>query len=102
MLQTTGAEFNESLINPRDKADQYASITNKAALNLGVYAADIGYLVSYEKTQEAIDYLNSAKALADGLGIIGSFDVEVLNQFEKNLSNKDSLTQLLDRTVKED
>ena len=101
MLQTTGAEFNESLINPRDKADQYASITNKAALNLGVYAADIGYLVSYEKTQEAIDYLNAAKALADGLGIIGSFDLEVLSQFEKNISNKDSLTQLLDKTVKE-
>ena len=92
MLQTTGAEFNESLINPRDKADQYASITNKAALNLGVYAADIGYLVSYDKTQEAIDYLNAAKALADGLGVIGSFDLEVLNQFEKNLSNKDSLS----------
>jgi len=101
MLQTTGAEFNESLINSRDKADQYASITNKAALNLGVYAADIGYLVSYEKTQDAIDYLNSAKALADGLGIIGSFDLDVLSRFEKNLSNKDSLAQLLDATVKD-
>jgi hypothetical protein len=100
MLQTTGAEFNEGLINPRDKADQYASITNKAALNLGVYAADIGYLVSYDKTQEAIDYLNSAKSLADGLGVIGSFDLEVLNQFEKNISNKDSLSRLLDKTVK--
>lgn len=100
MLQTTGAEFNEGLINPRTKADQYASITNKAALNLGIYAADIGYLVSYDKTQEAIDYLNSAKSLADGLGVIGSFDLEVLNQFEKNIANKDSLSRLLDRTVK--
>lgn len=101
MLQTTGAEFNESLINPRAKADSYAAITNKAALNLGVYAADIGYLVSYDKTQDAIDYMNSAKSLADGLGVIGSFDLDVLNQFEKNLSNKDSLTRLLDRTVGE-
>jgi len=100
LLQTTGAEFNESLINPREKADQYASITNKAALNLGIYAADIGYLISYEKTQDAIDYLNSAKSLADGLGIIGSFDLEVLKQFEDNISNKDSVTKLLDRTVK--
>jgi len=100
LLQGTGAEFNESLINPRNKADQYASITNKAALNLGVYAADIGYLSSYDKTQEAIDYLSSAKSLADGLGVIGSFDVEVLNQFEANISNKDSLTKLLDRTIK--
>lgn len=100
LLQTTGAEFNESLINPRTKADQYASRTDKAALNLGVYAADIGYLSSYDKTQEAIDYLQSAKTLADGLGVIGTFDVEVLKQFEANISNKDSLTHLLDRTIK--
>jgi hypothetical protein len=100
MLQATGAEFNESLINSRDKADQYTSLTNKAALNLGVYAADIGYLTSYDKTQESIDYLNSAKSLADGLGVIGSFDMELLEQFEKNISNKDSVTHLLDRTIR--
>lgn len=100
LLQSTGAEFNESLLNPRTKVDQYASRTDKAALNLGVYAADIGYLSSYDKTQEAIDYLQSAKSLADGLGVIGSFDVEVLKQFEANISNKDSLTRLLDRTIK--
>ena len=57
LLQATGAEFNQSLLNPRTKVDQYASRTDKAALNLGVYAADIGYLSSYDKTQEAIDYL---------------------------------------------
>ena len=100
LLQATGAEFNESLVNPRTKVDQYASRTDKAALNLGVYAADIGYLSSYDKTQEAIDYLNSTKTLADNLGIIGSFDVEILQKFEANISNKDSLTRLLDRTIK--
>ena len=100
LLQATGAEFNESLLNPRTKVDQYASRTDKAALNLGVYAADIGYLSSYDKTQEAIDYLNSAKTLADNLGVIGSFDVEVLQKFEANISNKDSLARLLDRTIK--
>jgi hypothetical protein len=99
MLQQTGAEFNEGLLNPRTKVDQYSSRTDKAALNLGVYAADIGYLSSYDKTQEAIDYLNAAKTLADNLGVIGSFDVEVLKQFEANISNKDSLTHLLDRTM---
>src|SRR6187431_2287713 len=100
LLQATGAEFNESLLNSRSKADQYATRTDKAALNLGVYAADIGYLSSYDKVQEAIDYLQSAKTLADGLGVIGTFDVEVLKQFEANISNKDSLTHLLDRTIK--
>lgn len=100
LLQATGAEFNESLLNPRTKVDQYAARTDKAALNLGVYAADIGYLTSYDKTQEAIDYLGACKTLADNLGIIGSFDGEILKKFEANISNKDSLTHLLDKSIK--
>jgi hypothetical protein len=99
LLQSTGAEFNQSLINPRTKADQYASRNDKAALNLGVYAADIGYLSSYDKSQEAIDYLNSCKVLADNLGVIGSFDLQVLKRFEANISNKDSLALLLNETI---
>jgi hypothetical protein len=100
LLQSTGAEFNEGLLNPRTKVDQYATRNDKAALNLGVYAADIGYLSSYDKTQESIDYLNAAKVLADNLGIIGTFDANVLKRFESNISNKDSLTHLLDQTIK--
>ncbi|UXE68074.1 MAG: hypothetical protein KA713_05670 [Chryseotalea sp. WA131a] len=99
LLQATGAEFNQSLLNDRKKVDQYLTRNEKAALNLGVYAADIGYLSSYEKTQEAIDYLSSAKKLADNLGI-SSFDPEVLKRFETNISNKDSLATLLDGAVK--
>jgi hypothetical protein len=99
LIQQTGAEYNESLLNPRSKTDQYASRVDKAALNLGVYTADIGYLTSYDKTQEAIDYLNSCKQLADNLGVIGSFDIELLRRFEANISNKDSLAALLNHTT---
>jgi len=101
LLQATGAEFNQSLVNSREKVDQYTSHNDKAALNLGVYAADIGYLTSYDKTQEAIDYLTACKTLSDDLGLIGTFDAALLEKFEKNISNKDSLTRLLDRTMKE-
>ncbi len=99
LLQATGAEFNQSLLSDRKKADQYLSKNDKAALNLGVYAADIGYLSSYDKTQEAIDYMNSAKKLADNLGVIGAFDADILQRFEKNISNKDSLAALLNGAI---
>ncbi len=101
LLQATGAEYDESLVNPRTKTDQYASRTDKAAMNLGVYTADIGYLTSYDKTQEAIDYLNSCKTLADNLGVIGTFDIEILKRFEANISQKDSLANLLNETVQQ-
>jgi len=100
LLQATGAEFNESLLNSKSKVYQYTTRSDKAALNLGVYSADIGYLSSYEKTQQAIDYLNVAKSLADNLGIIGTFDADILKRFEANISNKDSLTYLLDQSIK--
>src|SRR5688572_21584643 len=101
LLQATGAEFNESLLNDRQKVDQYSTKNDKAALNLGVYVADIGYLTSYDKTQEAINYLTACKTLADNLGLIGTFDSELGKQFEQNIANKDSLAHLLDRTIKQ-
>lgn len=100
ILQQTGADYNGSLMSPTAKAGDYMARSDKAALNLGVYAADIGYLSSYDKTQEAIDYMNTCKMLADNLNIIGTFDASLLNRFESNISNKDSLAQLLNSTVK--
>jgi hypothetical protein len=100
LLQATGADFNESLIHSKAKVDQYASRHDKAALNLGVYVADVGYLSSYDKTQEAISQLGAAKTLAENLGVVGAFDTETLQKFEANISNKDSLSRLLDSTIK--
>ncbi|MBS1488484.1 MAG: hypothetical protein JST43_12935 [Bacteroidetes bacterium] len=101
LLQQTGAEFNQSLLNDRKKADQYQSRNDKAALNLGVYAADIGYLVSYDKTQDAINYMNAAKKLADNLGILGSFDADLMKRFESNVSKKDSLANMVNKAIHE-
>jgi hypothetical protein len=101
LLQATGAEFNQSLLNDKKKADSYLTRNDKAALNLGIYASDIGYLVSYDKTQEAIDYVNASKKLANGLGVLGAFDQEVLKRFEKNIAQKDSLTKLVNDAVEQ-
>lgn len=100
LLQATGAEFNQNLINDKSRADRYTSRTDKAALNLGVYAADIGYLSSYEKTQEALDYMAACKTIADNLGITSSFDTKLIRRFEANLGKKDSLAIILDQTIK--
>jgi hypothetical protein len=100
LLEATGAEFNQSLVNDVKKVDQYTLKNDKAALNLGIYAADIGYLSSYEKTQESITYMAAVKTLADKLGVIGSYDMNEMNRFESNIANKDSLTSILDNSVK--
>lgn len=99
MLMGTGAEFNQKLINDKRNVDKYTSRSDKAALNLGIYATDIGYLISYDKTQDAIDYMSVCKTLADNLNITTSFDASLIRRFEGNLSNKDSLTRIIDSAI---
>lgn len=99
LLETTGAEYDASLVNDISKVDQYSNRNYKAALNLGVYAADIGYLSSYDKVQEALNYMSKTKKLADDLGVTGAFDRELIRRFEENLNNKDSLAHLLNETI---
>jgi hypothetical protein len=99
MLQLTGADFNSSLINSPAKASDYTTTTDKAALNLGAYATDIGYLCVYGKTQDVITYLKSSEKLASHLGLSDAFGTGAQKRFESNLSNKDSLTKIVDETM---
>ena len=99
LLQATGADFNTSLINSKESVDKYMSTFDKAAMNLGIYAADIGYLSSYEQTQEALDYLQVAKQLAEHLGVVDVVDQVVLERFEKNIDEKDSLYEIINSAI---
>jgi hypothetical protein len=99
LLQATGADFNASLINSKESASKYMSTFDKAALNLGIYSADIGYLSSYEQTQEALDYLQLTKQLADHLGVVDAIDKLVLERFEKNIDEKDSIYKIINGAV---
>ena len=96
LLQTTGAEFNEGILNPYARVDDYMTTFDVTALNLGVYAADLGYLSSYEKTQDAINYLNSMKKLAEFIGASTAYDASMLSRFETNLGERDSLNKIID------
>ncbi len=98
-IMQTGADYNQSLINSRESIENYISQPDKAALNLGSYAADMGYLVAYEKTQESIDYFQACKRIADELGIMGSFSPEIAQKVETNIGNRDVLTSILDSAV---
>lgn len=99
LLEATGAEYDASLVNSISRVDRYSNRNDKAALNLGVYSADVGYLVSYDKVQESLNYMSELKKLADNLGVSGAFDRQLVTRFEDNLGNKDSLAYLLDESI---
>lgn len=99
LLERTGVEFNADLLHDHEMVDNYMTGNDKTALNLGVYSTDIGYLITYDKVQDALNYMSNSKRLADELGLSGTFENSMLEKFEANLSNKDSLVLLLDDAI---
>lgn len=95
LLQATGSDFNRDLINKLENASKYENSTDKAAMNLGAYATDIGYLSSYDQVQDALKYMEACQKLADQIGIASAFELELMERFEKNLGNRDSLANLI-------
>jgi hypothetical protein len=94
LIKKSGANYNKEMLNTSQKASSY-STSFKKALNLGIYGADLGYVTIYEQTQDAISYLNSAKKIADDLGVSGAFDAQTIDRFQKNLGSKDSMLTLV-------
>ncbi len=98
-IKLTGADFNQSLINPSSKAGNYTTTNDKAALNLGFYGTDIGYLSVYNKTQDVLTYLKASQKLADHLGLSNTFGEAMQKRFQDNLSKEDSLVTIVDETM---
>ena len=100
LLEATGAEFNGNLINSYTVADKYKTTFDVAALNLGIYASDLGYLSVYDKTQDAINYLTTMKSIADHLGVASAYDETLISRFENNIGTKDSLQNIINEGVR--
>lgn len=101
IIQSTGADFDKGFLNNIDRVDQYQNEDDKSAMNLGVYATDIGYLSSYDQSQDALTYFDRIKALADQIGVSSSIDNEKVEQFENSLGSREQLGEILDDAIDE-
>ena len=98
-MQAIGADFMPNLVNDLSKIEQYQAIEDEAALNLGVYATDMGYLTSYGKVQESMKYMEKCHGLADALGVASVFDVEMMEKFQNNLDDPKKLNELMNEAI---
>jgi len=94
MLQRVGAKFDKDILNKTENVDKYSTIHSRA-LNLGIYGSDLSYAVTFNKTQEAMLYLKTAKKISDAIGIGNAFGVSSVERMEANLKNKDSLQTII-------
>jgi hypothetical protein len=97
LIKSAGALFDDNLLNPVGNINNYN--TNKSmALNLGVYTCDLSFASLYDQTQLIIDYMNAAKKMADGLGILDAIEKEDIDKLEENIHNTDVIMDIVSQT----
>jgi hypothetical protein len=97
LIKSTGVRFNQALLNPIENADKYAT-SKSMALNLGIYTCDLSFTSLYEQTQLIIDYMNSAKKMAEGLGILKAIEQSTIDRLEQNINNTDVIMEIVSET----
>lgn len=97
LIKSAGARFDNALLNPVGNVKSYA--TNKSmALNLGIYTCDLSFASLYEQTQLIIDYMNAAKKMADGLGILKAIEQSTIDRLEENINNTEVIMEIVSET----
>jgi hypothetical protein len=97
LIKSAGARFDESLLNNVGSVNKY--VTNKSmALNLGIYTCDLSFASLYEQTQLIIDYMNAAKKMADGLGILKAIEQSTIDRLEENINNSEVIMEIVSET----
>jgi hypothetical protein len=107
-LNTIHATYLDSLPNPVDNASLYSQ-SNSQAINIGVFGADLCYVISFEQFQKVGVYMKTTKNLTEKAGIPLAFTQQIVERCQKNAHNKDSLSRivyesynLIDQTLKND
>jgi hypothetical protein len=93
-LHSSNIVFDEKVMNLPGNISKYNQY-NLKALNLGIFGADLAYVVTYEQFQQIGAYVKSAKRLAEEVNIPIAFNQEMMDKYSRFKDNKDSLTQIV-------
>ena len=100
LIKEISDDFNSDLLNPAENKINYTTTSDKA-LNLGVYTADLAYSNVYEQFSSTTKYIKVVRNLSSELQIMNSYTDKVLENFEKNLNDKDSLNKIFTDAFRE-
>jgi hypothetical protein len=90
LIKELGVPYSNKYISSTDRVSNLTT-SFQQSLNLGIYAADLGYLNMYNKTTAVVDYLTAIKTLADAIKVGQFFDFTTLKRLATNSKNLDSL-----------
>ena len=86
--------FDANMLNPAEHVKYYNTSKNRA-VNMGVYGAELNYLIHFDQTEYSMKYMLASKQLADQIGVAMAFDKQAVEEYQTNVENKDSLINII-------
>lgn len=94
LLKEMDATYDVSMLNDHTIVNEYGT-SFKKALNLGVYSTDLGFANIFQENQDALNFLNATRKLADGINIGQFFEY---NELKTLVEDSDNLEKLVEKT----
>lgn len=94
IIESSGVDYNDELLNPVNKVNTYGT-SKQMALNLGIYSADLSFCTLFDQPQATINYMATAKKLAESLGILDAINDSVVNLLQENMEDKNKIMSII-------
>ncbi len=93
-IQENGSGFRGDIMLEPNNLDAFQTGSQKA-LALGLYGTELGYVSLYDENDKSLSYMNTARKLADDIGISGAFSEGLVRRFSDNVGLADSMVVLV-------
>lgn len=97
LIELTGADYVPELVADTSNVDMYIGNNDWAALNLGLFTADLAYSSAFHQRDQSLATLRACQILANDLEMGDTYLTGLLNYYSDDLTEaeKDTLTQML-------
>lgn len=90
----SGLPYKKEMLNPDANVAHYNTAEGQA-LNIGVYGADMAYMIAFERLGESGAYLRCVRQLADAVVIPTVFNEASMKQYQLNSDKQDSVQKMM-------
>lgn len=90
----SGLAYKKEILNPETNVSKYNTAEGQA-VNIGVYGADMAYMIAFERLGESGAYLRSVRQLADAVVIPTVFDEASMQKYQVNSDKQDSVQKMM-------
>jgi hypothetical protein len=97
IIQKSGALYFPGILNPYTNINKYNTVS-KQALNFGTFCTDLSYARVYDQILLSMNYISSLRKIYGLLNIPEETGRISFIRMEKNISNRDSLLQIVTDT----